>query len=70
MAEVKLDPQVVAAKTYLRGSAAELGLTPQFDKYVQEMEDRLKALKDIGDHDVAAFCIALQYFSLGLEEKV
>lgn len=70
MAEVKLDPQVVAAKTYLRGCAAELGLTAEFERYVQEMENMLAEVKSTGERETAAFCLAQQYFSLGMEEKV
>ena len=53
MAEVKLDPQVVAAKTYLRGSAAEIGILPEMDKYVEELQLRLDAVKLLGDKDIA-----------------
>ena len=37
--------QLAAARVYMRGAAAEIDALPQFEKYVQQLEDKFKALK-------------------------
>lgn len=69
-----IDPtnaQLVAARVYMRGAAAEIDALPQFEKYVQQLEDKFKALKDLGDKkDAIAFLLAIQYLSMGVGDKV
>ena len=63
--------QLAAARVYMRGAAAEIDALPQFEKYVQQLEDKFKALKDLGDNkDAIAFLFALQYFVMGSDEKL
>lgn len=63
--------QLTAAKVYMRGAAAEIEALPQFEKHVQQLEDKFKALKDLGDtKDAIAFLFALQYFVMGSDEKL
>lgn len=63
--------QLAAARVYMRGAAAEIDALPQFEKYVQQLEDEFKALKDLGDKkDAIAFLLAIQYLSMGIGEKV
>lgn len=63
--------QLAAARVYMRGAAAEIDALPQFEKYVQQLEDEFKALKDLGDKkDAIAFLLAIQYLSMGVGDKV
>lgn len=63
--------QLTAARVYMRGAAAEIDALPQFEKYVQQLEDKFKALKDLGDKkDAIAFLLAIQYLSMGVGDKV
>lgn len=63
--------QLAAARVYMRGAAAEIDALPQFEKYVQQLEDKFKALKDLGDkRDAIAFLLAIQYLSMGVGDKV
>lgn len=63
--------QLAAARVYMRGAASEIEALPQFEKHVQQLEDKFKALKDLGDKkDAIAFLIAIQYLSMGIGEKV
>ena len=63
--------QLTAARVYMRGAAAEIDALPQFEKYVQQLEDKFKALKDLGDKKEAiAFLLAIQYLSMGVGDKV
>lgn len=63
--------QLAAARVYMRGAAVEIDALPQFEKYVQQLEDKFKALKDLGDNkDAIAFLFALQYFVMGSDEKL
>ncbi|EFW5523604.1 hypothetical protein FKG77_02600 [Shigella sonnei] len=63
--------QLAAARVYMRGAAAEIDALPQFEKYVQQLEDKFKALKDLGDTKGAiAFLLAIQYLSMGVGDKV
>ena len=63
--------QLAAARVYMRGAAAEIDALPQFEKYVQQLEDKFKALKDLGDNkDAIAFLLAIQYLSMGVGDKV
>lgn len=63
--------QLAAARVYMRGAAAEIDALPQFEKYVQQLEDKFKALKDLGDtKEAIAFLLAIQYLSMGIGEKV
>jgi len=63
--------QLAAARVYMRGAAAEIDALPQFEKYVQQLEDKFKALKDLGDKkDAIAFLLAIQYLSMGVGDKV
>lgn len=63
--------QLAAARVYMRGAAAEIEALPQFEKYVQQLEDKFKALKDLGDtKEAIAFLLAIQYLSMGIGEKV
>ncbi|EFV8898886.1 hypothetical protein DOS04_02285 [Shigella sonnei] len=65
------DAQLAAARVYMRGAAAEIDALPQFEKYVQQLEDKFKALKDLGDtKEAIAFLLAIQYLSMGIGEKV
>lgn len=65
------DAQLAAARVYMRGAAAEIDALPQFEKYVQQLEDKFKALKDLGNtKDAIAFLLAIQYLSMGIGEKV
>ena len=65
------DAQLAAARVYMRGAAAEIDALPQFEKYVQQFEDKFKALKDLGDKkDAIAFLLAIQYLSMGVGDKV
>lgn len=69
-----IDPtnaQLAAARVYMRGAAVEIDALPQFEKYVQQLEDKFKALKDLGDKkDAIAFLLAIQYLSMGVGDKV
>lgn len=69
-----IDPtnaQLAAARVYMRGAAAEIDALPQFEKYVQQLEDKFKDFKDLGDKkDAIAFLLAIQYLSMGIGEKV
>lgn len=40
--------QLAAARVYMRGAAAEIDALPQFEKHVQQLEDKFKTLKDLG----------------------
>lgn len=63
--------QLAAARVYMRGAAAEIEALPQFEEHVQQLEDKFKALKDLGDTKGAiAFLFALQYFVMGSDEKL
>lgn len=63
--------QLAAARVYMRGAAAEIEALPQFEKHVQQLEDKFKALKDLGDKkDAIAFLLAVQYLSMGIGDKV
>lgn len=63
--------QLAAARVYMRGAAAEIDALPQFEKYVQQLEDKFKTLKDLGDtKDAIAFLLAIQYLSMGVGDKV
>lgn len=63
--------QLTAARVYMRGAAAEIDALPQFEKYVQQLEDKFKALKDLGDtKEAIAFLLAIQYLSMGVGDKV
>ena len=63
--------QLAAARVYMRGAAAEIEALPQFEKHVQQLEHKFKALKDLGDKkDAIAFLLALQYFVMGSDEKL
>lgn len=63
--------QLAAARVYMRGAAAEIEALPQFENHVQQLEDKFKALKDLGDtKDAIAFLLAIQYLSMGIGEKV
>ena len=63
--------QLAAARVYMRGAAAEIDAFPQFEKYVQQLEDKFKTLKDLGDtKDAIAFLLAIQYLSMGVGDKV
>lgn len=63
--------QLAAARVYMRGAAAEIDALPQFEKYVLQLEDKFKALKDLGDKkDAIAFLLAIQYLSMGVGDKV
>ena len=63
--------QLAAARVYMRGAAAEIEALPQFEKHVQQLEDKFKALKDLGDKkDAIAFLLAIQYLSMGVGDKV
>ena len=63
--------QLAAARVYMRGAAAEIEALPQFEKHVQQLEDKFKALKDLGHKkDAIAFLLAIQYLSMGIGEKV
>ena len=63
--------QLAAARVYMRGAAAQIDALPQFEKYVQQLEDKFKALKDLGDKkDAIAFLLAIQYLSMGVGDKV
>lgn len=63
--------QSAAARVYMRGAAAEIDALPQFEKHLQQLEDKFKILKDLGDtKDAIAFLFALQYFILGSDEKL
>lgn len=63
--------QLAAARVYMRGAAAEIEALPQFEKHVQHLEDKFKALKDLGDtKEAIAFLFALQYFVMGSDEKL
>lgn len=63
--------QLAAARVYMRGAAAEIDALPQFEKYVQQLEDKFKALKDLGStKDAIAFLLAIQYLSMGVGDKV
>lgn len=63
--------QLAAARVYMRGAAAEIDALPQFEKHVQQLEDKFKALKDLGDKkDAIAFLLAIQYLSMGVGDKV
>ncbi|UPW37214.1 hypothetical protein ESCO3_00053 [Escherichia phage vB_EcoS_ESCO3] len=63
--------QLSAARVYMRGAAAEIEALPQFEKHVQQLEHKFKALKDLGDKkDAIAFLFALQYFVMGSDEKL
>lgn len=63
--------QLAAARVYMRGAAAEIHALPQFEKYVQQLEDKFKTLKDLGDKkDAIAFLLAIQYLSMGVGDKV
>ncbi len=63
--------QLAAARVYMRGAAAEIDALPQFEKYVQQLEDKFKALKDLGNtKDAIAFLLAIQYLSMGVGDKV
>lgn len=63
--------QLAAARVYMRGASAEIDALPQFEKYVQQLEDKFKALKDLGDkRDAIAFLLAIQYLSMGVGDKV
>jgi len=63
--------QLAAARVYMRGAAAEIEALPQFEKHVQQLEHKFKALKDLGDKkDAIAFLFALQYFVMGSDEKL
>ncbi|EGE1024609.1 hypothetical protein DM141_02680 [Shigella sonnei] len=65
------DAQLSAARVYMRGAAAEIDALPQFEKHLQQLEDKFKILKDLGDtKDAIAFLFALQYFILGSDEKL
>ena len=65
------DAQLSAARVYMRGAAAEIDALPQFEKYVQQLEDKFKTLKDLGDtKDAIAFLLAIQYLSMGVGDKV
>lgn len=65
------DAQLAAARVYMRGAAAEIDALPQFEKYVQQLEDKFKALKDLGNtKDAIAFLLAIQYLSMGVGDKV
>lgn len=65
------DAQLAAARVYMRGAAAEIDALPQFEKYVQQLEDKFKTLKDLGDtKDAIAFLLAIQYLSMGVGDKV
>lgn len=63
--------QLAASRVYMRGAAAEIEALPQFEKHVQQLEHKFKALKDLGDKkDAIAFLLALQYFVMGSDEKL
>lgn len=63
--------QLAAARVYMRGAAAEIDALPQFEKHVQQLEHKFKALKDLGDKkDAIAFLLAIQYLSMGVGDKV
>lgn len=63
--------QLAAARVYMRGAAAEIDALPQFEKYVQQLEDKFKTLKDLGDtKDAIVFLLAIQYLSMGVGDKV
>lgn len=63
--------QLAAARVYMRGVAAEIDALPQFEKHVQQLEDKFKAFKDLGDtKEAIAFLLAIQYLSMGIGEKV
>lgn len=63
--------QLAAARVYMRGAAAEIDALPQFENYVQQLEDKFKTLKDLGDKkDAIAFLLAIQYLSMGVGDKV
>jgi len=63
--------QLAAARVYMRGAAAEIDALPQFEKHVQQLEDKFKTLKDLGDtKDAIAFLLAIQYLSMGVGDKV
>lgn len=65
------DAQLAAARVYMRGAAAEIDALPQFEKYVQQLEDTFKTLKDLGDtKEAITFLLAIQYLSMGIGEKV
>lgn len=65
------DAQLAAARVYMRGAAAEIDALPQFEKYVQQLEDTFKTLKDLGStKDAIAFLLAIQYLSMGVGDKV
>lgn len=65
------DVQLAAARVYMRGAAAEIDALPQFEKHVQQLEDKFKTLKDLGDtKDAIAFLLAIQYLSMGVGDKV
>lgn len=64
--------QLAAVRVYMRGAAAaEIDALPQFEKYVQQLEDKFKALKDLGDtKDAIVFLLAIQYLSMWVGDKV
>ena len=63
--------QLAAARVYMRGVAAEIDALPQFEKHVQQLEDKFKILKDLGDtKEAIAFLLAIQYLSMGVGDKV
>lgn len=65
------DARLAAARVYMRGAAAEIDALPQFEKHVQQLEDKFKTLKDLGDtKDAIAFLFAIQYLSMGVGDKV
>ena len=66
----KVDPQLAAAKTYLRGSVAELGVVCEFEKHVAIITDKMNEAKLMGDKDHAAFLMALQYVALGAQDEI
>lgn len=43
--------QLAAARVYMRGAAAEIDALPQFEKHVQQLEDKFKTLKDLGGYE-------------------
>lgn len=60
--------QLAAARVYMRGAAAEIEALPQFEEYVQQLEDKFKALKDLGDTKGAIaflFCSSILRYGVG-----
>lgn len=43
--------QLAAARVYMRGAAAEIDALPQFEKHVQQLEDKFKTFKDLGGYE-------------------